>query len=264
MFRRIKKLNSLYNSKLGYEERYFVDEYDRGIIDVGAEHYDDLFSYYDMDGKSILDNEFIDFIEMKADSIPPHKDLTLCFHIPDANEEKRLEIEKTLKDTYIKQTHAINRKIKENNKFSLTMLIVGLALSTVYYFMNMYNSIPVLSYILNIVEICAWVFVWEAVDSYFLYKRDLEDDLLKKYRFIQSRITIKEYFSTKEKKVISNNAKTLSNIIINTKIMEENNSKKENNSKDAIADLESNNTDLKDIDYNLEKINIDNNTDLEK
>lgn len=220
MFRRLKKLNSLYNSKLGYEERYFVDEYDRGIIDVGAEHYDDLFSYYDMDGKSILDKEFIDFIEMKADSIPLNKELSLCFHVPDANEEKRLEIEKTLKDTYIKQSYIINRKIKDNTKFSVSMLVVGLIFFALMIFLNHFQHYTVVSYLGTITEICTWVFIWEAIDSYFLYRRDLQDELLIKYRFIQSRITIKEYFFKKGKKTFSNNAKTLSNMINNSAILD--------------------------------------------
>lgn len=231
MFRRLKKLNSLYNSKLGYEEKYFLDEYDRGIIDVGAEHYDDLFSYYDMDGKSVLDTEFVEFIEKKADAIPIDKELTLCFHVPEANEEKRLEIEKTLKDTYIKQSYALNRKIKENNKFSLSMLLIGLLFLAIMTFLSYFDNgeTTLISVICSVLEIFTWVFTWEAIDSYFLFKRDLEDQLLVKYRFIQSRITIKEYFSIKGKKTFSNNAKTLSNMINNSNIID----KKENNADDA-------------------------------
>lgn len=214
MFYRHKKLNKLYNSKLGYEEKYYVDEYDRGIIDVGAEHYDDLFSYYDMDGKSVLDKEFVEFIEMKADAIPLNKDLTLCFHVPQSSEEKRLEIEKTLKDTYIKQSYAINRKIKDNNKFSLSMLVVGLLFFIPFAILNNFlEAYPFLVYIQMFTEICTWIFIWEAVDSYFLCRRDLQDELLIKYRFIQARITIKEYYHIKDKKIFSNNAKTLSNMI---------------------------------------------------
>ena len=218
MFRRLRKLNSLYNSKLGYEEKYFVDEQDRGIIDVGAEHYDDLFSYYDMDGKSILDQEFISFIEMKADSIPINKELSLCFHVPEANEDKRLEIEKTLKDTYIKQTHIITRKIKEYTKFSLAMLLIGLIFIPIVLLTNSMPDSLIMQVGGIISEICAWIFIWEAIDSYFLSRRDLQDELLMKYRFVQAKVTIKEYYQFKEKKVFSKNVKTLSNIIKNSNI----------------------------------------------
>lgn len=223
MFSRLKKLHKLYNSKLGYEEKYFIDEYDRGIIDIGAENYDDLFSYYDIDGKSVLDKEFIEFIEMKADSIPLKKDITLCFHVPDADEEKRLEIEKTLKDTYIRKSHIITRKIEANRKFSLTMLIIGLILLAVALILEIKaDELGIVNYVYAFVYMAAEVFGWEALDSFFLDSRDLQDELLSNYRFVQSRIVIKEYFSQGEKKAFSNNAKKLSNMINSTKNMENN------------------------------------------
>ena len=223
MFRRQKKLNSLFNSKLGYEERYFVDEHDRGIIDVGIENYDDLFSYYDIDGKTILDPEFIEFIEQKADSIPLSKDLTLCLHVPAPNEEKRFEIEKTLKDTYIQQCHIIGRKIKSNTKFSISMLVTGLILFLSFIFFSHSTSVFLNDYLSALLEVATWVFLWEAIDSYFLYRRDLQDEILKKYRFVQSKIVVKEYSTSKEKQSFSKNAKTLSNMITNSNILNNDN-----------------------------------------
>lgn len=210
MFGRYKKIKLIDNSKLGYDESYQIDNDGRGLINVGAENYDDLFSYYDLDGKTVLDKEFEEYLEAKADAIPMDKELTIVFHVVDANEEKRQEVEKTLKDSYIKEVYAINRKLKKNTSFSLSMLAVGLIMLSIYITMI---ALKINSIVTIIPEILTWIFIWEAVDSYFLIRRDLREEELYKFRFVQAKVLIKEYAQQRDRNVISNNAKKLNNII---------------------------------------------------
>ena len=81
MFRKLKQLRKLNNSKLSDDEFYETDANDRGIIDVGAENYDDIFSYYDLNGENVLDNEFSEFLDKKASAIPQNVELALHFHV---------------------------------------------------------------------------------------------------------------------------------------------------------------------------------------
>ena len=84
MFNSLRQLRKINRSKLSEDEWYDEDSNGRGIIDVGAENYDDVFSYYDLDGEGVLDKEFDEFLEAKADAIPMKQELAL--RKPDAQD----------------------------------------------------------------------------------------------------------------------------------------------------------------------------------
>ena len=98
MFRKFRQIRRLENSKLADDELYDTDENGRGIIDVGAENYDDIFSYYDLNGENVLDSEFSEFLDKKAGAIPQKVELALHFHVKGATEEKCDEIDRAIKN----------------------------------------------------------------------------------------------------------------------------------------------------------------------
>ena len=70
------------------------------------------------------------------------------------------------------------------------MLLLGMIAFAIYIPLAILN---VHFAIVEVFDIVAWVFVWEAVDSHFLARRDLQRERLKKYRFIRSDIEVLEY-----------------------------------------------------------------------
>ena len=187
-FKRSREL--LHNRKLKNDEKVYLDEDGNGIIDVGAEEYSDIFSYYSLNGYNVLDTEFNNFIEAKADTIPMNRNLTMVFHIKDANTEKLCEIKNAVKDNYEREIFAINREMHRNTIFSLIMLIVGLSIFGIYILANIFKF----SFIFTAVaEIGAWVFLWESVDKFFLQRNKLKSERLKKYRLMKANIKVKEF-----------------------------------------------------------------------
>ena len=191
MFERFKRSRELmHNRKLANDEKVYFDEEGNGIIDVGAEEYSDIFSYYSLNGYNVLDTEFNNFIEAKADTIPMKRNLTMVFHIKDANTEKLCEIKNAVKDNYEREIFAINREMHRNTIFSLIMLIVGLSIFGIYILANIFEF----SFIFTAVaEIGAWVFLWESVDKFFLQRSKLKSERLKKYRLMKANIKVKEF-----------------------------------------------------------------------
>lgn len=190
MFRRLRQIRKLNKSKLVDDEFYETDANGRGIIDVGAENYEDIFSYYDLNNTNVLDSEFEEFLDAKADSIPLSQELALHFHVRGVTEEKCEEIDRAIKDNYKRRLKAINRKLHRNSMFTLYMLFLSLISFLIY--------IPLVVYdvhfaIIEFVDIILWVFVWEAADNYFLTRRELQQERLKKYRFIRADIDVLEY-----------------------------------------------------------------------
>lgn len=191
MFENYKKSRSLRKqTKLFEDEKFDIDEEGRGIIEIGAGDYSDIFSYYSLNNYNVLDSEFNAFLETKADAIPMKHELTLNFHVKEPDEAKEQEIKFALKENYEREIHAINRKMHRNNIFSLYMLLMGFLFFVVYITIvhfNLYFAIKV------IFEIATWVFFWEAVDSFFLERRHLKIERLKKYRLLKSKIVLSEF-----------------------------------------------------------------------
>lgn len=212
MFKFYKQMRKINKSKLSDDEWYDKDDSGRGIIDVGAENYDDIFSYYDLEGENTLDWEFIDFIEKKADAIPLKDEISIHFHVKGANEEKKEEIDKAIKNHYKRQLKSNHRTLHRDNLMCLYLLIMGLLAFGIYVALYLIDAFFVFQYMFDIV---AWVFFWETVDVFFIRRRVIKNEMLKQFRFIRSDIRILEYKDKKKKQRISNNSKYLNKILKN-------------------------------------------------
>lgn len=188
MFHTIKKSREFKkNTKLLQDENYQIDQDGRGVIEIGAENYNDIFSYYSLNNSNVLDGEFNSFLEAKADVIPMKYDLTLNFHINEPDDAKEQEIKFAVKENYEREIHAINRKMHRNTLFSLNMLLMGSICFIVYILLRIFNVhfIP-----LVLADISTWVFFWETVDSFFVERNHLKQIRMRKYRLMKSKITI--------------------------------------------------------------------------
>lgn len=211
MFKMFKQMRKINKSKLSNDEWYATDENGRGIIDVGAENYDDVFSYYDLDGESVLDNEFVEFLEAKADAIPLKEELAIHFHIQEPSEEKRLEIDKAVKNHYKREIKALNRKLHRISMFSLYLLLMSMVFLAIYIPLEILEVNWVFAYVF---DIATWVFIWEAVDQWFIHRREIKQKMLRKFRFVRSDIDVYEYVNKKQKELkIRNRVKYLSSIL---------------------------------------------------
>lgn len=188
-FRRLRELQRI--SKIKDEEELMkFDDKERAIIDVGAENYDDIFSPFCLYDMNVLDFELEDYLDNKSDSIPLEYDLKLIFYIKDADEEKRKEIETTVKQNYENKVHTLSRKISQNNIFSLLMLLGGAAFLLLHFYLKSINTPELL---LSVFEIASWVLTWTAVDAFFLERKLLQVEEIMTYRLINAKVQVKEF-----------------------------------------------------------------------
>lgn len=188
-FRRLRELQRI--SKIKDEEELMkFDDKERAIIDVGAENYDDIFSPFCLYDMNVLDFELEDYLDNKSESIPLEYDLKLVFYIKDADEEKRKEVETTVKQNYENKVHTLSRKISQNNVFSLLMLLGGAVFLLLHFYLKTLNTPELL---LSVFEIAAWVFTWTAVDAFFLERKLLQVEEIMTYRLINAKVEVKEF-----------------------------------------------------------------------
>ena len=190
MFRnsRINKLREKLNT-IDDGDGFVCDEEDRAIINVGAENYDDIFSPYCFKGGDTLSSSLVDYLAQKSGAVPLDYDLTIRFHVKGASEEKRKEIQAAVKENYQSDVHAIERRMKRTTSFSLIFLFIGILVTTIYlFFVEMAPKATT-----YVVDILAWLFIWEGIDAFFLDRRLLQLDRLKALRLGTAKIEIVEF-----------------------------------------------------------------------
>ena len=186
--RRLRDLKK--NLKYKKQNDDFVcDEEDRAIINVGAERYDDVYSAYCYKGGDTLSSELVGYLKKKATAVPLDYDLTIKFHVKKASEEKRLDIQSAVKENYVNDIRAIDEKLVKTTIFSMWFILIGIVFTLAY--LLTLDVIPeAVSYI---VDILAWLFLWEGIDAFFLDRRGLLIDRIQSYRLATAKIEIVEF-----------------------------------------------------------------------
>ena len=186
-----KRLKHLSTELKNIEDRdgFVCDDAGRAIINVGAENYDDIFSPYCFKGGDTLSLELVEYLWDKQGAVPLDYDLTINFNVKNADESKRKEIQQAVKENYENDVHTVDQKLHRLYVLASWFLALGAIFMTSY--LVLMNFLPIA--ITYIIDLLAWVFIWEGVRALFLDTRNLKMDKLKSLRLAASKITVKEF-----------------------------------------------------------------------
>ena len=147
-------------------------------INIKAENKAAIFSDYNYDSNEVLNSNLEAFLVEKAKSIPPKSNLRVKIFTDDCVDENEVKV--AYKNKFKGNFEELEQELRRNMLFALTMLILGvLFIGFLILEMHFLNN-----YILStILEIAAWVFIWEAVDSFFL-----ERSVIKRKRYQMARL----------------------------------------------------------------------------
>ena len=137
-------------------------------INIKAESKAAIFSDYNYDSNEVLNSNLEEFLVEKVKNIPPKVNLRVKIFTDDCVDENEVKV--AYKNKFKGDFEELEQELKRNTLFAFTMLILGVLfmgfLILEIYFLN--------NYILStILEIAVWVFVWEAVDSFFLERSSI-------------------------------------------------------------------------------------------
>lgn len=185
---RIKELKAELKYKKRNNDFVIIDD-ERAIINVGAENYDDIFSPYCYKGGDTLSSTLVDYLQQKSNAVSYEYDLTLRFHVKNATEEKRQEIENAIKENYVNEARGIEERMHRTTIFSLLFLVLGLVFTALYLVLLHFVSTE----FTYLIDLFAWILLWEGTDAFFLDRRVLKLNLVKAYRLATAKIEIVEF-----------------------------------------------------------------------
>ena len=79
-----------------------------------------------------------------------------------------------------------DRRLKRNAALALVMALLAAAILALYVCLELYSAGYVL---LELIDITAWVFMWEAVDLFFLQRPVLKAEQIRAYRLFDAEIS---------------------------------------------------------------------------
>ena len=142
--------------------------------------------YDELSNDSELNPEIFEFIEKTFRFTNKRYSLELDVVFPSTmKEEEKEKIEKLIKSYYAVNIVKTNEEVKRHNIISLFLLLFG-ALIYIAYGLLMYFNVNFVFQ--GIMEIASWVFIWEAVDMFFLSNVETKIDRLKNVKIFNAKI----------------------------------------------------------------------------
>lgn len=158
------------------------DEQGNVVINMHVKDDTNFLSVFSVSEAPIISSEVAEFLEASTKELLPKEKLAL--HIRSAcidNEEESIYTE-AIREYYSKSYRESCRELKRNNLISLVLAIIGAIILAVAVYIECRYSSVIWS---ELVDIAAWVFVWEAVDTKFFKTRQIKA-LGQRYRALAS------------------------------------------------------------------------------
>ena len=154
-------------------------------INIKIKSEEELYSGYNYDKNEVLNPALGDFLLEKAEALPVKSKLRLKF-FSDVNIREH-ELFSAIKNKFKGEFENYQRKLKKTALFSLVVLILGILFLGLFILEELFFHTPVLSIIL---EIASWVFIWEAVDAFFLERLSLKEKRLQMARIYDAEMEV--------------------------------------------------------------------------
>ena len=139
------------------EHKVEYDAEGRAIIDMIVKDDSNFLSAYSMSETAIISSEVAEFIENNTNSIPPGQEFTLRIHSECIDEKEKVDYQAGIKKYYAEKYLASKNEYRFNLFAVLLLTLAGIA--TLILAFNVEHHIWS-----EVIDIAAWVFLWEAVD----------------------------------------------------------------------------------------------------
>ena len=161
------------------------------VISVGLKRKEDFYNPYCDKTYKMLNSEMLDYIEANAKALPRTKDIAIeIFSETELSKTDKEQMQDAIKRQFAEELVHQKKRLNRNIIATLLLTIVGLGVLALGIFLE---NIKISSILSNTVMIAAWVFLWEAVDIFFLRRPSLS----MKYRLLKKLIScdvrIKQY-----------------------------------------------------------------------
>lgn len=147
-----------------------------------------FLSPYSTAGKPVISPDVSDFLENAAKATHPKNALRLVISGDCIDEEEKLAYKDAIKNTYQQKLAEERRELKRKNVVAAIFAMIGIIALA---FMFIAESVGIGEVWKECIDIFAWVFVWEAVDLFFIERGAISLRLKRYANFVNAEIVFK-------------------------------------------------------------------------
>ncbi len=148
-----------------------------------------FLSPYSQKGKPVISSEVADFLENCANEFHPREKLTLNISGKMLTPDEEIIYKEAIRNYYKLKLKDLLRTIKRKNTFCLIWIIIGIVTLSV---MIVFTNLELSKVIIECIDIFAWVFIWEAVDTMFVQRGGTLLQIQRTENFITMNITFEK------------------------------------------------------------------------
>ena len=179
--RSIKVLNKIMSEANTPE----VDEQNRPVVNISVSDDSHFVSEYCAEGKPQLTQETASFLEHSIKHIKSEKQLVFKIKSSVIDEEEKVKYKRAIKNYYAQEVAEVSHQIRTNSKMSLIMVFVGIIVFVLNFMLSTMNTFSIM---LSVLDVVAWVFVWEAVDIFFFRRHEIKSRLKKCIKLLTAEV----------------------------------------------------------------------------
>lgn len=171
------------------------DEKGNAVINMTVKDDSDFLFAFSEGETPVISEDVAAFIESRAEALHPREAITLRIHSACIDSEKQGIYERAVREFYIERHIANTRNLRRNVFVASVLAIVGILVLALSLFLGNLQEGMLWS---EVIDIVAWVLLWEAVDISLLQSYALRVRRLRYLSYI--RMNVEYYPIDKTKK----------------------------------------------------------------
>lgn len=194
MFKNIKLYKKLKeeSTKIDYEFDNYNSMHEAEVL-MKIENEDDIVSSLSMGEDLMVNDSFETFINNSVSHITPEKKIDLKIRCENRiTEHEKANIKEAIKNHYTKKISSLNDDLQRNAIANIFLLIASVAVLALIIVISKFTYLQIL---IEILDIFAWVLLWEVFDNFVFRRSEIRRLAVKNYQILNMRI---EFIETKE------------------------------------------------------------------
>lgn len=174
------------------QKEYERDAENRVVINMSVKDDENFLSPYSDVGTPVISADVAEFLEESTRSLLPKEQLTLRIYSDCIDGDEKVIYKKAVKQYYSERFIANERELNRNKIIALILGALGVIILATALFLEPRIDNAIWA---EVMDIAAWVFLWESVDISFLESKKLNYNKKRYLSFTNMNI---EYFPMKD------------------------------------------------------------------
>lgn len=175
--------------ELQKEDKQIYDEEGRAIINMTVLDDHEFLSPYGEEKDIVISSETAAFLEHSTRAIHHNKDLTLIISSNVIDEKEKVLYKKGIHNYFENSFLALQKDLKRNLLASIIFALIGVLYFAVLVVISLFVDYDM---ILEMLSIAGWVFLWEAVELFFIDRTEMKNKQYRAYAFLNAKIIYEE------------------------------------------------------------------------